>query len=690
MKKYPIDAIRNIALAGHSGSGKTSLAESLLFASGAVDRLGKVDDGSATTDYDADETKRKISINAAIAPCEWSGRKLNILDTPGYPDFVGDVIGALRVTESVVLSLDAVSGAEVGTETAWDIAKSRGIACAFFVNKMDRENADFGQVVEGLVKKFGNRVIPIQLPIGSQDSFKGIVDLIKMKAITWADGKPVEGDIPGDMQAQATAAREKLVEAAAEGDDELISKYLDGEALSDEEVIRGLKLAVQSGAIVPVLCGSATRMIGVQPLLDFIADALPSPETCEIKATNPQTKAEETRKPEDAFSALVFKTMADPYVGKLTYFRVYSGSIKSDSQVFNPNKGREERIGQVYFLRGKQQEATTEIGAGDIGAVAKLQETSTGDTLCDKAKPFMFAPIELPAPVYSLSVKAKTKADEDKLGPALQRLAEEDPTFKTWREAETSQTLVSGLGETQLDISVDRLKRKFGVDVETETPKTPYRETVIGKGDAQGRHKKQTGGRGQFGDCWIRIEPLPRGEGFQFVDSVVGGSIPRQYIPAVEKGIREAMDRGVLAGYPFVDVRADVYDGSFHTVDSSELAFKMAGQMAFDAAVQKAQPVLLEPISTIEVIVPEEFMGDVIGDLNAKRGRILGMEPIGDGKQRIKATAPEGEMLRYAIDLRSIARGRGWFKAERSHYEEVSAHVSQQIIAEAKKAKEES
>ncbi|MDO8588641.1 MAG: elongation factor G [Armatimonadota bacterium] len=690
MQKYAIDAIRNIALAGHSGSGKTSLAESLLHVSGAVDRLGKVDDGSATMDYDPDEVKRKISINTALAPCEWQGRKLNLLDTPGYPDFVGDVIGALRVTESVLISLDAVSGAEVGTETASDIAKDRGIARLFFVNKMDRENADFGRVMESLTEKFGNHVIPIQLPIGSQDSFRGVVDLIKMKAITWSGGKPAEGDIPADLQSQASGYREKLIEAAAEMDDDLITKYLDGESLTDEEVAKGLELGVQGGSIMPVLCGSATKLIGIQTLLDFLADSTPAPAAVAAKGVNPQTKADEERKPDDAFSALVFKTMADPYVGKLTYFRVYSGSMKSDSQVFNSNKGREERIGQVYFLRGKQQEATPEVGAGDIGAVSKLQETSTGDTMCDKAKPIVFPPIELPQPVFSLSIRAKTKADEDKLGPALQRLAEEDPTFKTWREAETGQTLISGMGETQLDISVDRLKRKFGVDVETETPRTPYRETILGKGDAQGRHKKQTGGRGQFGDCWIRIEPTPRGEGLEFVDKVVGGSIPRQYIPAVEKGIRDAMDRGILAGYPVVDIKAEVYDGSFHTVDSSELAFRLAGVIAFENAVQKAQAVLLEPIANIDVIVPEEFMGDVIGDLNAKRGRILGMESVGNGKQRIRATVPESETKRYAIDLRSIARGRGWFKAERSHYEETPAHISQQIIAEAKKAREES
>ena len=688
MKNYAIDAIRNVALAGHSGSGKTSLTEALLFVSGAIDRLGRVDDGSAASDYDPDEVKRKISINTALAPCEWQGRKVNILDTPGYPDFVGDVIGAIRVVESVVVSLDAVSPVEIGAETAWDHAKARGVPIAFFVNKMDRENADFGRALESLVNRFGNRVIPVQLPIGSQDKLKGVVDIVRMKAVTFTDGKPAEGDVPADMQAQAEEYRKKLIEEAAGADDELMNKYFENETLSEEDFARGLKLAVQTGSVVPVLCGASSRLIGVQSLLDFLADSMPSPAGA--RGANPQTKAEEKRDAADPFSALVFKTMADPYVGKLTYFRVYSGSMRSDSQVYNSTKGRDERIGQVYVLRGKQQEAITEVGAGDIGAVAKLQETGTGDTLCDKTRPVVLPSIDLPEPVFSLAIRAKTKADEDKLGPALQRLVEEDPTFRTRREQETGQTLISALGETQLDIAVDRLKRKFGVEVETATPKTPYRETITAKADAQGRHKKQTGGRGQFGDCWVKIEPLPRGEGFQFVDHVVGGAIPRQYIPAVEKGIVEAMERGVVSGYRVVDVRAEVYDGSFHTVDSSELAFKLAGILAFENAVAKAAPVLLEPIINVEVVVPEEFMGDVIGDLNAKRGRILGMEPVGGGgKQRIRATAPQAEMMRYAIDLRSIARGRGWFKAESSHYEEVPAHIAQQIVAEAKKAKEE-
>ncbi|MBI2842769.1 MAG: elongation factor G [Armatimonadetes bacterium] len=690
MKNYPIDEIRNVALVGHGGSGKTSLTEAALFITGGIDRLGKVDDGTATADFDPDEVKRKISINTALAPCEWNGKKINLLDTPGYPDFVGEVIGALRVVEGSVIVLDAVGGVEVGTETGWNYATAHGAAKVFFVNKMERENADFFRVLEQLRSAFGRGVVPAQLPIGSQDTFSGIVDLIAMKAYVWMDSKPAAADIPADMQAQVEEYRDALIEAVAETDDELTMKYLDGEALTADEINRGLEIGLREGKIAVVLCGSAMKQIGVSTMLDFMAGALPSPVSIgAVMGANPAGTAEEKRTPDGPFSALVFKTTADPYVGKLTYFRVYSGSLRSDSTAYNSSKGRDERVGQVYFMRGKQQEATTEVGAGDIGAVAKLAETGTGDTLCDKSKPVVYPPFEFPDPVYSLAIHAKTKSDEDKLGPALGKISDEDPTFKTCREQATGQTLISGMGDTHLDIITDRLKRKFGVEVETETPKVPYRETVTTTAEAQGRHKKQTGGRGQFGDAWVRLEPLPRGEGYEFIDKIVGGAIPKQWIPSVDKGVQEAMSRGILAGYPVVDIKATVYDGSFHTVDSSDMAFQLAGVLAFQTAAQKASPVLIEPVVEVEIMVPEEFMGDVIGDLNGKRGRILGMEPIGGGKQRIKATAPQAEMLRYAIDLRSISRGRGTFSVQFSHYEEVPAHTAQQIIEQAKKAREE-
>jgi len=496
-------------------------------------------------------------------------------------------------------------------------------------------------------------------------------------------------DIPADMQDRIATMREGLIDSVAAMDDALMEKYFDEGTLSDEEIAKGLEIGLTTGKVVPVLCGSAMKMVGVDTLLDFIAASVPSPAAVPAVKGKSPSGAEETRSPGDPFCALVFKTMADPYVGKLTYFRVFSGSVKSDSHMYNATRERDERVGQVYFVQGKSQEAAAEVGAGDMGAVAKLQETNTGDTLCEKSKPIVLGAIEFPDPVYSLAVRAKTKADEDKLGPALQKLSEEDPSFRTHRDADTGQTLMSGLGETHLDIVVERLKRKFGVEVETETPKIAYRETITRTAEAQGRHKKQTGGRGQFGDCWIRLEPQPRGTGYEYVDAIVGGAIPRQWIPSVDKGIREAVASGIQAGYPVVDVKATCYDGSFHTVDSSDMAFQLAGRLAFRAAAEKAGPVLLEPISELEVIVPEEFMGDVIGDLNAKRGRVAGMEPLGGGRQAIKAQVPQAEILRYSIDLRSIARGRGKFTAKFSHYEEVPAHAAQAVIAEAEKNRKE-
>jgi len=685
MKSYPINAIRNVALVGHGGTGKSSLAEAMLFGSGIISRMGRVDDGSSTSDFDPDEISRKMSINAAVLPCEWKNTKINLIDTPGYPDFVGDVVSSLRAVEAALLVVDGTGTIEVGTETGWDLAEEAGITKLFFVNKLEKENADFARTLEALRSKFGTSVAPLQLPIGAEDKFTGVVDLLTHKAYTWANGKISPTDIPADMADQIASMRESLIESVAEMDDALMEKYFDEGTLSDEDVAKGLEIGLKSGKVVPVLCGSAMKMVGVDTLLDFIVSSVPSPASVPpVEGTNG-----EKRGPEDSFCALVFKTMADPYVGKLTYFKVFSGSIKSDSHVFNANKEREERIGQVYFLLGKSQEATASVGAGDIGAVAKLQDTSTGDTLCEKAKPITLKPIAFPDPVYSLAVRAKTKADEDKLGPGLQKLAEEDPTFHTVREQEVGQTLISGLGEAHLDIVVERLKRKFGVEVETDTPKIAYRETITGTAEAQGRHKKQTGGRGQFGDCWLRLEPLPRGAGYEYVDAIVGGAIPRQWIPSVDKGVQEAIGRGILAGYPVVDVKVTCYDGSFHTVDSSDMAFQLAGVLGFQAAAAKANPVLLEPLMELEIIVPEEYMGDVIGDINTKRGRVLGMEPMGGGRQVIRAQVPQSEVLRYSIDLRSIARGRGRFSAKFSHYEEMPAHAAQQVIAEAERAKKE-
>ena len=689
MKTYPIDAIRNIVLAGHGGTGKTSLIEALLYKSGMIQRLGSVDKGTSASDCDEDEIQRKMTINAALLPCEWKNKKLNFIDTPGYPDFVGDVIGAMRAVETAIIVVDGGGTIEVGTDTAWENADAAGISKVFFVNKLEKENNDFYKTLEALRERYGTTVAPLWLPIGAEASFTGVVDLLTQKGYTWADGKVSPCDVPADMAAAIEENREALIEAAAEMDDDLLEKFFADSTLSDEDLAKGLEIGIKSGKLVPVLCGSAAKLVGIDTLLDFAAGSLPSPKDADNVTGVDAEGNEVTVKPEDPFSALVVKTLADPYVGKLTFFRVFSGSVKADSRAFNTDKEREERFGQVYYtVIGKSQQVAESIGAGDMGAVAKLQYTVTGDSLCDKAKQVTFAPIAFPDPVYSLAVGAKTKADEDKLGSALGKLAECDPTFKTVREKETSQTIMSGLGDTHLDIIVDRLKRKFGVEVETSTPKIAYRETITAKAEAQGRHKKQSGGRGQFGDCWIRLEPQERGAGYEYVDAIVGGAIPRQFIPSVDKGIREALNSGIQAGYPVVDVKVTCYDGSFHPVDSSDMAFQLAGKLAFQAAAMKARPVLLEPIMDVEIIVPDMYMGDVIGDLNTKRGRVGGMEPVGGGRQLVKAQVPMAEMQRYIIDLRSIARGRGRFSAKFSHYEEVPQNVAQEVIAEAAKAKE--
>lgn len=689
MKSYPIDKIRNVALVGHGGTGKTSLAESMLFASGSIARMGKVDDGSSAGDFDPDEIHRKMSLSATVLPCEWKGTKINLIDTPGYPDFIGDVISSLRAVEAAVLVVDGHGHIEVGTDSAWELTEELGVTRLFFVNKLEKENTDFYSTLEALRDRFGSSVAALQIPIGSEDKFCGVVDLVTQKAYRWDSGKVSLTDIPEDMADDISVRREMLVESCAEMDDDLMEKFFADGTLNDVDLEKALEIGIRTGRVVPVLCGAAMKMIGVETLLDIISLSVPSPaEIGLIKGKN-KDGADETRKPGDSFCALVFKTMADPYVGKLTYFRVFSGAIKSDSHVFNGNREHDERIGQVYFLTGKTQEATAAVGAGDIGAVAKLQNTMTGDTLCEKAKLITLEPIKFPAPVYSLSVRAKTKADEDKLGPGLQKLAEEDPTFRSERNSETSESLMSGMGETHVDIVVERLKRKFGVEVDIHLPKIAYRETITKTAESQGRHKKQTGGRGQFGDCWVRVEPQPRGAGYEFVDAIVGGSIPRQWIPSVDKGIREALSNGALTGCTVVDVKATCYDGSFHTVDSSDMAFQLAGKIGFRLACEKAGPVLLEPVMEMEVIVPEEYMGDVIGDLNGKRGKVAGMEPVGGGRQCIKATAPQSEVQRYCIDLRSMARGRGKFSSKFSHYEEAPAHVAQQVAAETKKVEEE-
>lgn len=677
---------------GHGGTGKTTLVDALLFEAGAIDRLGRVDDGNATTDYDPEEIRRKHSINLALAPLQWRGYKVNLLDVPGYPDFVGEVASALRVVEGALLVVDGVSGVEVQTERGWQLVTNRGIRCIAVVNRLDRENSSFTRAVESLQSRFSATFLPIHLPIGTANAFSGIVDLLSMQAFVLEGEKKATAPIPADLVDQARTLREKIVEVAAETDDTLVEKYLESGELSPEEVMRGLRAAVLSGRVVPVVACSALRTIGVASLLDAIVSLLPSPaEAGKVAAVRPDGGKEIVLSPaeEGPLTALVFKTMADPYVGKLSYFRVYTGVLHADSQVYNASKGKVERVGTLFFLRGKHQEPTNQVVAGDIGVVAKLTETGTGDTLASKEEPLLLPSIEFPRPLLSMAVEPKSKADEDKMGTALHRLAEEDPTLHVHRDVEMKQTIVSGMGEVHLEVVVERLKRKFGVDVTLSLPRVPYRETIKGTAKAQGRYVRQTGGRGQYGVCFIEVEPLPRGAGFEFVDKIFGAAIPNQFIPSVEKGVRKAMEEGVLAGYPLVDLRVILYDGKHHPVDSSDIAFQIAGSLALKEAVQQAGLVLLEPIMSLEVRVPDDLTGDVIGDLNARRGRILGMEPQGDGTTVVKALVPQAEVLRYSSDLRSLTGGRGSFEMAFSHYEEVPPHVAEKVIAEARRQKAE-
>ena len=677
MENYQSEQIRNVILLSHNGAGKTSLSEAMLFQTKATTRLGKVDDGTTTSDYDPEEVRRKISLNTSLLPLEWNKTKINILDAPGYADFVGEVKAALRVAEGAVVVVCATSGVEVGTELVWRYAEDKGVPRILFINKLDRENADFFKTLEQLETTFGRKCVPIQLPIGSESNFEGVVDLITAKP----------SDAPSNLGDKVATFRDKLAEAAAETDDDLIAKYLEGEELTEEELRRGLRAGTIEGKVVPVMVGSALQNKGVAELMNAICSYLPSPkDKGKITARNPQSQQEETVDPDDAapLSALVFKTTADPYMGKLTYLRVYSGAINSDSSAWNANKKRAERIGQLYRIRGKAQEPVPRIATGDIGAVAKLAETGTSDTLCDKEHPLVLDAIEFPAPTLSVAVYPKTKADLDKLGPALGRLSEEDSTITVRKDAITAETILSGMGEAHLNVAVEKVKRKFGVDVRIDTPKIPYKETIAVPIKAEYKHKKQTGGHGQYGHVLLQLEPLPRGTGSEFGARVVGGSVPKNYIPAVEKGVNEALNEGVVAGYPVTDLKVTLYDGSYHAVDSSDISFKIAASHALRKGVSEGQPVLLEPIMNVQVTIPEGFTGDVMSDLNGKRAKVLGMTP-GDGINVIDAQVPLAEMLRYAIDLRSITQGRGGYTMEFSHYEEVPQHIAQRMISESKK-----
>ncbi|HEY92529.1 MAG TPA: elongation factor G [Dehalococcoidia bacterium] len=677
MEQYGLDNIRNLVLLSHCGAGKTSLSEAILFTAGAISRLGKVDDGATTSDYDPDEVKRKISLNLAMLPCQWKGAKINLIDTPGYSDFVGEVKAAIRVSEGAVIVVCAASGVEVGTEQVWAYSEEANLPRLVLVNKMDRENANFYRAVDEVQSKFGSKCLPVQLPIGAHHDFQGIVDLMAMKA--YIGSKAEEAEIPSSMQTQVDSFREKLIEAIAEVDDKLIEKYLGGEEFSQEELSNGLRQAIVSGRIVPILVGSALQNVGINWLMDAIYNYLPSPKERGVISTGDSGKQAVEPSQDAPLEALVFKTSADPYVGKLTYFRVYNGVIDSNSQVWNATQDEVERIGQLFILRGKTQEPVSQIGAGDMGAVAKLSLASTGDTLCSRDKPVKIEPILFPEPAFSEAVYPKTKADLDKLGAALSRLSEEDPTLRVRRDADTKETILSGIGETHLEVAAEKMMRKFGVGVELEIPRVPYKETITAPAKAEYKHKKQTGGHGQYGHVMLEVEPLPRGSGHEFVNKVVGGRIPRNYIPAVEKGVNEAIHEGVLARYPVVDIKATVYDGSFHPVDSSDICFKIAGAGALRKGLSQGQPILLEPIMNIIITIPEDFTGDIVGDLNTKRARVQGMNPE-DGNNVIEAQVPLAEVLRYAIDLKSITQGRGSYTIELSYYEEVPSHITQKII----------
>jgi len=688
MEQYTIENIRNVVLLSHSGAGKTSLSEAMLFNTGAISRLGRVDEGTTTSDYDPDEVRRKISLNLSLLPCAWKKTKLNILDTPGYADFVGEVKSAIRVSEGAVIVVSAASGVEVGTEQVWKYCEEVGLPRFIFINKMDRENVDFQKVVDDVKVKFGAKCIPIQIAIGAHTTLQGIVDLMAMKAHTGSPGQ--EGEVPAAVNAQADSLHSSLVETIAGNDEVLIEKFLNDKPITPQELDNALRAGVTKGEIVPILTGSAAQNIGVNALMEAISVYLPSPGNGSVAVLDATGKTvKQAPAPEGPLAALVFKTSADPYVGKLTFFRVYNGAISSNSQIWNANKNEPERVGQLFLMRGKNQEAVAKIGTGDIGVVAKLNVTATGDTLCERDKVIKLAPIIFPEPVYSGAVMPRSKADLDKLGSSLNRIAEEDPTLRVRRDHDTSETIISGLGDTHLEVAVERMSRKFGVGVELKPPRVPYKETITAPAKGEHKHKKQSGGHGQYGHAMLELEPLPRGTGNEFVDRVVGGSIPRNYIPAVEKGVNEGFQEGVLAGYPVVDVRAIVYDGSFHPVDSSEICFKISGSQALKKGMEAGNPVLLEPIVNIKITVPENYTGDIMSDLNNKRARVQGMAPDGSSNI-IEAQAPLAEVLRYNVSLKSITQGRGTYTYTFSHYEQVPTHITQKICAErvAEKEKE--
>lgn len=676
MKSYPSEKIRNVVIAGHQGTGKTSIAECMIYNTGSLSRLGKVDEGNTVSDYLPEETKKKISISTTLMSFEHKGYKINLLDTPGFMDFYGDVKGSLRIADNLLMIVDSVSGAQVSTEIIWEEAEKRKTSRFVVINKMDRENADFGKALDSLKSTLSNDIVPVVIPIGAGDTFSGVVDLIEMKAYNFENGKAKEIPVPSEMEDEIDEYREMLMESAAAGDDDIMEKYLDTMELTDDEIIKGLKGGVKNGEVFPVFACGSLENCGVDKVVDAICAYGPSP-----------LEANEEIDADAPFAALVFKTMTDPYVGKISLFKVIKGKFTAEGTVYNPNKEADEKISAGGTMLGKTQVALNEFNTGDIGMLAKLAKTGSGDTLCTKANPETLEGIEYPIPTLTIAIAPKSKADEDKLGNALARLLEEDPTLGLEKNKETKQTLLTGLGEAHVGIVIDRLAKKFGVEVEKEPVKVPYRESIRGKAvDIRGRHKKQSGGHGQFGDIVVDMEYCPDND-FEFTETIFGGSVPKNYIPAVEKGFREAMEEGILAGYPVTNIKVNLKDGSYHPVDSSEMAFKIAASLAFKLGCEKAKPILLEPVMDVEVHVPDQFMGDIMGDMNTRRGRVLGMEKEGN-TQCIKAQAPLAEMYSYAIDLRSMTQGRGSFTMEFSSYEELPQNLADKVIAAAKAEKE--
>jgi len=690
MPNSDVKEVRNIAILSHGSAGKTSLADAILYTAGAIDAPVSVDAGTSVFMHEPEEIARKITITAAVGFADWKGVRINVIDTPGYINFLEETRGTLRAVDGAILIISAISGVKAETEKIYKFACDYEIPRIAFVSKLDKERADFLRAVGDMEKYFCKNAIVLQLPIGLEDKFSGVVDLIRMKALLFAQdgsGKIEEKDVPADMKEQAAAYRKKLVEQVAETDDALLEKYLDKGDLPDDDVIAGLKHGTLGGGLLPVLCGSPVKNMGIQPLLDMVLTCLPSPaehaRIVQIKGTDPRTGNEVTRKPaaDEHLAAIVFKTIIDPFAGKLSLVRVLSGTLKADSTVYNSSKQVKEKIGSLFHIQGKKQVSTQVLAAGEIGAAAKLKDTLTGESLCAEAHPIVLEFAKFADPVMSYAIEPKSRGDEDKVSIGVHKILDEDRTLKFVFDEQTKEMVISGMGQVHLEVTIEKLKRKFGVDVKMKTPKVPYKETIRARAKAQGKYKKQTGGHGQYGDAWIEIEPLPRGAGFEFVDKIVGGVIPRQYIPAVEKGLHEALHEGFLAGYPLVDIRATVVDGSYHTVDSSEMSFKIAASMGFKKAMEAAKPVLLEPIMSVEVVAPDDTLGAVIGDLNSRRGKVQGVVPQASG-QNIKALVPMAEMLSYAPTLNSLTSGRAMYTMEFFGYEDVPSHLSQKIVQE--------